>query len=303
MSDNIQSDNKSRVFAFIFGREENKKWTLSLYNAVNGTSYTEPDDFTINTLGDTVYMGMKNDLSFIIRGELNIYEHQSTYNPNMPVRQLMYLGHLYSKHIKQTNQNIYGSKLMTLPVPKLMTFYNGLNEVEDCILKLSDSFPEGIDPSDSDVEVKVHMINIRPQYESDVLNECKPLAEYAWFVEAVRRNKETMELEPAVDTAIDDMPEEYMIKSYLVTHRAEVKDMCITEYNEAETMQLFKEEGREEGIAEGIEKGTAEGIRLFIQDKFEDSVPEDKIISKLCRLYKLSESEASRYVADFKCES
>ena len=113
--------------------------------------------------------------------------------------------------------------------------------------RLSDSFPSRTDHAKSDVEVRVHIFNIRPQRNSELLNGCKSLAEYSWFVEGVRKNHETMELEPAVDKAIKDMPEDFEIKEFLIEHQSEVKNMCITEYNEAETMELFKEEGREEG--------------------------------------------------------
>ena len=248
MDEIIQKEDKARLFAFIFGREENKRWTLSLYNAINGTHYENTDDVEITTMEDTIYMGMKNDVSFIINNDLNLYEHQSSYNPNMPVRQLMYLGRLYDKHIKKTNQNQYGSKTMSLPMPRLMTFYNGKSDKEDAILRLSDSFPKGCDLDESDVEVKVHMVNIRPQYNSRLLDECKSLYEYSWFIEEIRMNKETMDISVAVDKAINEMPDDFEIKSFLIGHKAEVTNMCLTEYNEAETMNMFKEEGREEGL-------------------------------------------------------
>ncbi len=63
-----------------------------------------------------------------------------------------------------------------------------------------------------------------------------------------------MDIEKAVDKAINDMPQNYIIRPFLIGNRAEVKDMCITEYNEAETMKMFREEGRKEGIEEGEEK-------------------------------------------------
>ena len=117
MSESVHRDNKARLFSFIFGREENKRWTLQLYNAANGTDYSNPDEIEINTIEEVIYMGMHNDLSFIMHSDLSLYEHQSSYNPNMPVRQLMYLARLYDKYIKKTSQNIYGEKLMTLPAP------------------------------------------------------------------------------------------------------------------------------------------------------------------------------------------
>ncbi len=247
MEEKVNRQEKDRLFCFIFGRAENRKWALSLYNAVNGTNYCDTEAVEITTMEDYIYMGMKNDASFLINSDINLYEHQSTYNPNMPVRQLMYLGRQYDRYIKRTKQNIYGRKQMTLPLPKLVTFYDGKEDASDQVLKLSDSFPKGTDSSQSDVDVRVHMYNVRPQYHSHLLGECKPLAEYSWFIEEIRKNKETMETTPAVDKAIAAMPDEFEIKEFLREHQSEVKNMCITEYNEAETMELFKEEGREEG--------------------------------------------------------
>ncbi len=252
MDNNVQNDNKARLFEFIFGREKNKKWTLSLYNAVNGTHYDNVDDIEITTIENVIYMSGKNDVSFLINDDISLYEHQSTYNPNMPVRQLMYLGKLYDKHIKKTNQNQYSSKQMVLPVPKLITFYNGKDDHGDTVLKLSDSFSKGRDSKESDVEVKVHMINIRPQYKSSILENCKPLSEYSWFVEEIRKNNETMEIGPAVDKAIDDMPIDYELKEFLVIHKAEVRNMSITEYNEEETMKLFMKEAAEQKQHENV---------------------------------------------------
>lgn len=240
MDEIVNRNEKDRLFCFIFGREENKKWTLSLYNAVNGTNYSDPNDVEIMTMEDVVYMGMKNDVSFIVSSDISLYEHQSTYNPNMPVRQLMYLGRQYDKYIRRTKQNIYGRKQMSLPVPKLVTFYNGREDVSDKVLKLSDSFPNESDAARSDVSVQVHLYNIRPQYSGELLGGCKPLSEYSWFIEQIRKNRETMEIESAVDKAISEMPEDFEIRMFLIGHKSEVKSMCLTEYNEAETMEMFK---------------------------------------------------------------
>ena len=270
MEEKTNREVKDRLFCFIFGREENRKWTLSLYNAVNGTDHTNPEDVEITTMGDVIYMGMKNDVSFIIGSDISLYEHQSSYNPNMPVRQLMYLGRQYDKYIKRTKQNIYGSKQMTLPLPRLAVFFNGEENKTDRVLKLSDSFSTDSDPKRSDVEVRVHMYNIRPQYKSGLLSACKSLSEYSWFVEEVRRNCESMDRERAVDKAIKDMPEDFEIKEFLIEHQSEVKNMCITEYDEAETMEMFKEEGREEDIAAMLRRGkTVEEIADFCGYSYE----------------------------------
>ena len=158
MSENINNQYADRLFAFIFGRYENRKWTLSLYNAINGTEYTDENEIEITTMSDTVYMGMKNDVSFLVSDCLSLYEQQSTYNPNMPVRLLMYLGRQYDRYIKETKQNVYGGMTMHLPVPKLVTFYNGKKDVEDTVLYLSDSFRNNAEQSD--IQVRVRLINI-----------------------------------------------------------------------------------------------------------------------------------------------
>lgn len=256
----INREHKDRLFSFLFGSESNKEWTLSLYNAVNGTNYTEAEDILFTTIEDAIYMGMKNDLSFILFQVMNIYEQQSTYNPNMPVRQLMYVGKLYDKYIQRNKLNIYGKKMVRLPFPKLVVFYNGTEEKEDEILKLSDAFEEGEGPAESDIEVRVRMININYGQNKEFLGACRPLSEYAWLVEQIRKNRAKMDIEQAVDKAIDEMPETYVIRGYVLGHRAEVKGMCITEYNEAETLQMIREEGREEGREKGREEGERNGI-------------------------------------------
>jgi predicted transposase YdaD len=210
-------------------------------------------------MSDAVYMGMHNDVSFIITEFISLFEQQSTYNPNMPVRQLMYLGRLYDKYIDATKQNLYGKRQIKLPVPKLVTFYNGREDVSDKILRLSDSFSENAELSD--VEVSVRLININLGRNKELLESCRPLKEYSWFVDSVRNKKDhgKMSLEEAVDCTLDEMPVDFHIREFLIGNRAEVKNMCLTEYNEAETMQMFREEGREEGFAEGRAEGLEEG--------------------------------------------
>ena len=258
-TDNVQY--KDRLFNFLFGSEENKEWTLSLYNAVNGSHYTDSSMIKITTIREVMYLGMHNDVSFLISNEMNLYEQQSTYNPNMPVRLLQYAGNLYEKYFKENSLNKYGGRLLQLPVPKLVVFYNGKKEQPDeMILKLSDSFPEG---SDADIEVKVRMLNVNVGRNRLLLEACKPLGEYSWLVDEIRKNNTTKDedsMSSAVDRAISDMPDSFVIKSFLELHRTEVKGMLLTEYNEAEAMELFREEGRAEGRAEGLAEGRAEGI-------------------------------------------
>lgn len=253
----INTKYKDRLFSFIFGSPERKEWTLSLYNAVNGSSYTNPDDIEIMTIADVLYMGMKNDMAFLLTDIANMYEQQSTYNPNMPVRKLMYAARFYDKYIHMNKLNIYSTKQIQLPVPKLVTFYNGKAEQEDAILELKDAFTtkegQSVD-MESDIQVRVQMININYGKNKEMMSACRPLMEYAWFIAEIRRNNENMDIETAVDTALSAMPEDFELKKLLIANKAEVKQMCITEYNEAETMEQFREEGREEGREENKEE-------------------------------------------------
>ena len=246
----INTHYKDRLFSFIFGSPERKDWTLSLYNAVNGSSYTNPMDIEIMTIDDVLYMGMKNDMAFLLTDIANMYEQQSTYNPNMPVRKLMYAARLYDRYIHMNKLNIYSTKQVRLPVPKLITFYNGKEDREDDILELKDAFrtadgqPLEAEP---DIQVRVRMININYGKNKELMSTCRPLLEYAWFIAEIRKNNKITGIEAAVDSALYNMPEDFGLKKLLIAHKAEVKQMCITEYNEAETMEQFREEGREEG--------------------------------------------------------
>ncbi len=252
----VNSKHKDRLFTFIFGRYENRAWTLELYNAINGSDYDCPEDIEITTMRDTLYMGMKNDVSYILNEYMNVYEQQSTYNPNMPLRQLMYTGRLYNKYVDRHNLNIYSSSIIKVPVPKLVVFYNGTDkETEDeRILYLSDAFSDETGGEEADITVRVRMVNINYGHNRELLGACKPLSEYSWLINEIRMNQGKMELEPAVDKALDEMPADFVIRPFLMEHRAEVKMNCLTEYDEKKTMKLFKEEylkrGREEGRAE-----------------------------------------------------
>ena len=85
---------KSTLFIMLF---EDRKNLLELYNAITGKHYADPELLEINTLENAIYMSMKNDVSFLIDGRLSLYEHQSTKNPNLPLRFLLYISHLYSR--------------------------------------------------------------------------------------------------------------------------------------------------------------------------------------------------------------
>ena len=124
--DGTNREYKDRLFKFIFGNPDNKQWTLSLYNAINGTNYTNPNAIMLTTIENALYMGMKNDVSVLIEDSMNLFEQQSSFNPNLPMRFLIYAGMIYAKYIEQTpSYHQYSSTLQKAPTPKCVCFYNG----------------------------------------------------------------------------------------------------------------------------------------------------------------------------------
>ena len=267
----IQREYRDRLFCYIFGSEAHKEWTLSLYNAVNGTNYTDPEEISMTTIEQVLYMGMHNDVAFLISDEVNLYEQQSTPNPNMPLRLMQYTSNIYEQLITLWNKNKYGTMLIRLPVPKLVVFYNGLAEQpEECTLNLSDAFPED-SRDEADISVRVRMININKDGNRSIAGACKPLDEYTWLVDKVRIYGGKMPLENAVDRTLNEMPEDFLIKPWLEANRVGVKKMLLTEYNEAKTMELFREEGRAEGQARGMAKLAQLMKELFSQGRTADA--------------------------------
>lgn len=251
-------NNKDRLFKFIFGREENKAWTLSLYNAINGSNYENPEDIQINSIDDVMFLGMKNDVSFIISETMNIYEQQSSFCPNMPMRQFIYAGRLYDKYIELNHIYIYSTNLKKFPAPKLICFYNGEKDrPEREVLRLADAF-EG--NAEADISVNVTMININYGKNEKLMEACHILREYSWLVEEIRKNRKEKGLDLAVEDAIKSLDTDAHLKPFLMGHLAEVKTMCLREYSEEEIKEMFKNDGIEEGRKEGLEEGRKEGL-------------------------------------------
>ena len=263
---NVNKKHKDRLFRLLFGGEGNKENLLSLYNAINNTSYTNPDDLEITTIEDAIYMGMKNDVSLLISDSLSLYEHQSSYNPNMPIRGFMYFGKLYSKYIKSNKLNLYGENLIKLPAPQYIVFYNGSKMQEDTTeLKLSDSF---VDKSAGNrFEWTATVININYGRNKELMEKCNTLKEYSILVDKIKRYTKIYEdLKQAIDIAVTECISEGILEDFLVKHRAEVIDVCITEYDEEETLNSIRNEsfdkGRDIGKKEGIDIGKKEGIDI-----------------------------------------
>ena len=230
---------------------------LKLYNAINGTSYDDPDLLQVNTLENAVYMSMQNDVSFIIDMRLNLYEHQSTYSPNLPVRYLLYVADVYSDYTK--DMNLYGTKAVKLPTPRFVIFYNGQAEQPDRKeLKLSELF--SIPDADSSLELKAVMLNINKGHNRKLMETCRTLQDYAEYTFRVREYAAEMPLDLAVEQAITECISEGILADFLRKNRAEAKKVSIYEYDEERHMRQTREEGMEEGYANGFSQGIEQGI-------------------------------------------
>ena len=247
-STKVQRNYKDTVSRMLFQKPEN---ALSLYNALNGTDYTDASQITFNMLDNAIYMGMQNDISFLIMNEVNLYEHQSTYNLNMPLRDLFYVAELLQVYVK--DQSLYSSKLIKLPTPHFVVFYNGVEEKpEKRILGLSEAFE--VQTDDPELELKVTILNINPEMNEDLKEKCPVLKQYTQYVEQVRRNSASMPLEQAVEAAIEYCIRQDILKDFLLKQRAEVVKMSIFEYDEEREMELIRRDEREIGEQIGAEK-------------------------------------------------
>ena len=237
---------KDTVFRLLFGNDRNE--LLKLYNAVNDTDYTNADDLTINTLEDAIYVSMRNDVSFVFQDDLNLYEHQSTLNPNLPLRDLFYVSDLLQEMTAELN--IYGSKRLTIPTPHFIVFYNGDKDIGEIKEYRLSEMSEKKD-REPQLELIVKIININSDQKNKVLENCRTLREYTELVTAVRKNRRTMTVEKAVEVAVNDCIRQGILKEFLVKHKAQVIKMSIYEYDEEKQREFDREEGREEGWEEG----------------------------------------------------
>lgn len=268
---------KDHIFRLVF---RNRKHMLALYNAINGTDYTNPEDLDVRTLEDAIYLGYKNDLSFLISNTLNLYEHQSSLNPNMPLRGLIYFAAMFKAYIAEKKYNIYGSTQVPLPTPRYIVFYNGRKDLPDkMVLRLSDAFEENA--SEAALECKATMLNINLGHNVKLMEECPRLEEYAYFVAAIRRYQEQgVSMEDAVEDAIKECIEKDKITDILVKNRAEVKNMLLTDYDEREYRKLVKKTAWEEGLTEGRSKGLEEGRSKGLEEGRSKGLEESRKLNK-----------------------
>ena len=286
---------KDRLFRLIF---HEKKELLELYNAVNESNYTNPDELEITTIEDVVYMGMKNDLSFIIGDEMNLYEHQSSVCPNLPLRGLFYFSSVYKSYIEPVKRRLYSTLELEIPFPQYIVFYNGTEErPEREELKLSNLFignGKGKKPS---LECTALMLNVNYGHNKELMERCKTLKQYAQFIAEIRRNLAYgMKAQEAVEEVVDECIRNDILADILRKNRGEIVDSILTEWDEDEYRDYLKEEGIKIGEERGKIETTIEMCQEFQFSK-EDTL--DRIIKK----FSLKEEDAKKYMEEYwKCD-
>ena len=269
---------KDSLFRLVFQKKED---LLSLYNAVNGSNYDDPDELEVNTLGNVLYLTKKNDISFLISG-------------------MMYLCKLYEKYIIKNKIDIYTSTPKTLPFPQYFVFYNGTkSEPDRQDLNLSDLFKKPVIPVKPCLECVATMLNINYGHNKDLLEKCQRLKEYAIFVDTVRQELSSdRPLELAVSSAVDICIRKKILPDILTDQKAEVIQMILETYDK----ELHDKTLRNEGQEEGASTERINGIRQLLSALYELNIPKDTALQKLKEKYPLSENEAESYLAEYWSE-
>lgn len=234
---------------------------------------------------DVIFMKMKNDLSFMIGNSINLYEHQSTWNPNMPLRGMLYFAQQFEGLVSARGDDIYGKQRIELPTPVYIVFYNGSDmQTDNVMFYLSDSFPTG--QGSGCLECTCEVLNINRGYNAALMERCHRLWEYSELSAEIEDNiKAGMSRDEAVETAIDTCIERGILTDILLKEKAEVTHMLLTHYDEKKhlrnTFMEGREEGLEEGIEKGIEKGRQEKLRELVQKKLERGMSISEIAKDL----------------------
>ena len=251
---------KSSVFTTYFSNPEN---AAQLYTALEGIP-AAPEDIEYTTLEGVLFLVRKNDMAFTVKNRvLVISEHQSTVNDNMPLRDIIYYGRTMERLLKAVD--IYRSKVIPIPTPEFFVFYNGSqNYPPEKILKLSDSYIEKTNTPMLELLVKV--ININLPVGHAILEKCRPLYEYSWFIQKVKEyTKHRPDRDAAIVQAIRDCIQAGIFKEFVQRHGSEVVNMLFTQFNLEDAKKIWHEEAVEEGKEEGIKQGIKQGIEQGIE--------------------------------------
>ena len=292
----INRSYKDRLFKIIF---EDKKELLSLYNALTGKNYQNPDELEINTIDDVIYMHLKNDMSFILDDWQNLFEQQSTFNPNQPLRGFFYFADLYK--VKYFGKKIYSTRLLKIPTPQYIVFYNGTTNMPDKKeLRLSDAFQQPT--TQPDIEVVAHMLNINYGHNKELMERCQKLKEYAQFIDIIRhylKENEHWSNEQAISKAIDDCIKNNILRDILQKERLRVMASILSEFDEVGYKEMIREEAYEDAYEEAYGKAYGEGeISGMIKLAQNLNLPKSQIITMIKQNYNLSDEEISEYMQE-----
>ena len=260
---------KDALFKKVF---KNQEAILDLYNAIGQTHYTDVEAVHVNTIDRVVFLGMENDVSFIIDDILNIYEHQSTKNKNMPIRGLLYLAELYKDYIWENGLDIYGKRKIHLPKPIYLVFYNGTEDQPDYEeIYLKDVFRESETSEDDFLDFKAVMLNINYGHNKELMERCRPLKEYAIFVDTIRKYLEKgMEIQKAAHKTVEKCLKKGVLKEILLKEKGEIEDMITICYDEElhkkREAEYHEELGEKRGIKMGEERTNLK-IALWMKKK------------------------------------
>ena len=226
--DNVAVKFKDNVFCMIY---RDKKNLLELYNALNNSNYEDVDALEVTTLNGGSYMKYKNDASFLLSMNLYMFEQQSSKNPNMPLRDLLYIAAEYQKLVD--NKSLYSPILQKIPEPNFIVFYNGTEKKEESwVTYLSEAYEDF--SGEANLELKVLTLNVNEGHNRKLMEECHILREYAQYVAKVRKYTKEMNLDGAVELAVDECIQEGILVEFLRKNKSEVVAMSIFEYNQEE---------------------------------------------------------------------
>ena len=277
----VNRKHKDSVFCVLFGGKY-KDYSLALYNALSPVPCNDVTQLEVYTLEDAVCVKHKNDVAYLVRADMRLMltEHQSTINPNMPLRGLIYFAETFSGYVAQEEANIYGRTVVKIPTPQYVVLYNGQEETQPVVKQhLSDAFD---DPSVKDeYEWTATVYNIRHPDNKGLMEACKPLYEYTVFTDTVNRYAKNHKIQTAVDLAVDECIAQGILADFLAKHRAEVRMSAITEYNQIAHEKGLIAQGVEEGIEKGIDKGIQIGeLRAYYAMYQEGDITLDKALLK-----------------------
>jgi predicted transposase/invertase (TIGR01784 family) len=268
---------KDSMFTWLFS---NAVVLRQIYNGLYGTNYGKETPVKINTLSNVLFKNRKNDISFIIDDKLIVLlEHQSTINPNMPLRFLIYIARLYEAIID--DEALYRTKLLKVPFPEFIVFYNGpASMAEKTTLLLSEAFL-ALTGKRINLELEVTVYNINAGYNAQLAASCATLRDYMTFVAQVREYEKTLSLAAAIQKAINDCIKRKVLAKFLKKHGAEVRNMLVEEYNVDTAVRVAKEEGWEDGRKEGREEGNLQVLELLAQGYSVDQIKQQLGLNSL----------------------